>query len=111
MKTIMHICRNEEWNEALELGEYKNPSLETEGFIHFSDPEQVLSTANRYYPGQTDLVVLIVDAGLLAAELRYDPVRETHFPHLYGSLNLSAVVAVKSLTPDEAGQFTVLPVL
>jgi len=76
---IFHICRREEWDAA-------------DGFIHFSTAAQVAESAARHRAGQPDLVMLTVDAAALSDGLRWEPSRSgALFPHLYGSLPLSAV--------------------
>ena len=91
---ILHICSAPEWEEARASGTYRAASLETEGFIHFSRPDQLAGTVERYYADVPDLVVLAVDESLLDAELRV----EDGFPHLYGPLPVRAVVDVTPLT-------------
>ena len=94
-----------ERSAASQIGEYRAASLELEGFIHFSRPEQVLRVANAYYPGQLDLVLLWIDPQKLAAELRWESSDWDIFPHLYGALNLDAVVKVVDFAPDNDGIF------
>ena len=97
-EAIYHILPSLDWAYAQKKGYYKPQSLDQEGFIHFSTFDQVLPTANRYYQGIPDLLILKVDPKLLIAELRYDPVAGTGiFPHLYGPLNLDAVISVLCL--------------
>ncbi len=94
--TILHITHRTAWEAAQQAGNYTAPSLATEGFIHFSTPAQVLWVAERFYAGQTDLVLLEVDPAALTAELRYEESEPGQlFPHLYGPLNLEAVRAVR----------------
>lgn len=50
-------------------------SLAGEGFVHCSTRAQLLATAERYYPGRTDLRVLQLDPNRLVAELRYESPR------------------------------------
>jgi uncharacterized protein (DUF952 family) len=102
---IIHICTQSSWQTALQEGSYRHPSLVTEGFIHCSRPEQVLQVANHYYPGARDLLLLWVNPRQLVVELRWDPVGETVFPHLYGPLNLDAVEFVSPFPPDTDGIF------
>lgn len=74
-----------------------------DGFIHFSSAEQVAETAARHYAGQSDLVLIWVDAEALGAALRWEPSRGgALFPHLYGALPVAAVTRVEplSLGPD-----------
>jgi uncharacterized protein (DUF952 family) len=65
MDHILHICSLEDWQAAQAAGEYRADSLEAEGFIHCSRPEQILGVANRYYAGSTDgkrdLLLLCID--------------------------------------------------
>ena len=112
---ILHIVKRGEWETAIQKGEYAPASLQTEGFIHCSTVEQVVETANLFYHGQRDLVVVCLDEGHLSARLRYEPaVRVSYerrgllFPHLYGALNLDAVSEVLAFPCNAEGRF-VLP--
>ncbi len=103
---IFHIALAHEWSKALENGAYTTGSLETEGFIHFSTGRQLLRTANKFYRGNRNVVLLSIDPKRLAAELRYEPIEGgQEFPHLYGQLNLDAVTAVLVFTPESDGGF------
>lgn len=109
MDQIVHICSKDEWKAAQAVGEYWAESLESEGFIHFSKPEQAVDTANRYYLGHRDLLLLWVDPSKLVAELRFEPSDGEMFPHLYGSLNLDAILMTTDFSPDVDGVFQSLP--
>jgi uncharacterized protein (DUF952 family) len=110
---IYHITSRSSWEAAQAAGEYRAPSLETEGFIHASTREQVAATAARFYRGQAGLVLLAIDPTRLHAALRYDPVslegEQTHFPHIYGALNNIAVVAAADFPPEPDGTFRFPP--
>lgn len=107
---IYHIIAREDWQAAQQAGQYSPPSLAQDGFIHTSTLAQVIDTANRFYPAQTGLVLLAIDTDALQATLRFDPVTthgaEQRFPHLYGPLNLDAVVGVVEFAPGPDGIFT-----
>ena len=96
---IYHVTTNENWTKALDNGYYEAPSLQTEGFIHMSKQDQVSGVLQRYYSGMKDLVLLHVDETLLKAPLKYEhsPSVQHDFPHVYGQLNLDAVVKVENL--------------
>jgi len=103
---IFHITNHDAWQQALTTGIYTADSLETEGFIHCSTVEQVIQTANRFYAGQIGLVLLVIDNDKLEAELIYEESEPGQFfPHLYGSLNLGAVIQVLDFPPDPDGSF------
>ena len=101
----MHITSSKTWREAQRQGAYRAPSLETEGFVHFSKPNQVVAVANVLYHGQKDLVLLCVSPEKLVAELEYEVGTDEAYPHLYGPLNLGAVVNVVAFSPQPDGTF------
>ena len=122
---IFHITAHAAWEAARQQGSYRPASLVTEGFIHFSEAHQVSQVANAFYAGQPGLVLLEVDTNLLRAELRWEPPAgppaetsavsgtlevsgpvEGLFPHLYGPLDLVAVLAVHDFSPGPDGLFT-----
>jgi len=105
MMMVVHICTREDWEQAQRRGVYHPESLDTEGFIHLSRPEQVLATGNRFFAGQRDLVLLWIDPTKLTAPLKWEAADERVFPHLYGELSLAAVTAVTDFSPNEAGKF------
>jgi uncharacterized protein (DUF952 family) len=101
--TLFHITTRIAWERARELGSYRPQTFAADGFIHLSEERQWLATANRFYRGQRDLVLLALHEDRLAAEVRREPADGDLFPHLYGALNLDAVAAVYDLPLDEAG--------
>ncbi len=107
---ILHIARRGEWETAVTQGQYTADSLDSEGFIHCSTPEQVLIPANEHFRGQTDLLLLCIDPTRLAAPLVYEDCYQTGmtFPHIYGPLNIDAVRQVLDFPPQADGLF-VLP--
>jgi uncharacterized protein (DUF952 family) len=106
---IYHITTDSEWHKALQDGQYSAPSLHQEGFIHASTGEQVAGTANLFFQGQGGLVLLVIDTDRLIAEVRFDAVSahgtEQFFPHIYGTLNLDAVMEVLEFQPNADGKF------
>jgi uncharacterized protein (DUF952 family) len=109
---ILHIVGESEWVKAVARGSYAPNSLAAEGFVHCSTLAQVVATANRFYRGQNGLVVLCIDEERLRVELRYEASAGTRgegaaemFPHLYGALNVDAVVQVVELPCEADGSF------
>jgi uncharacterized protein (DUF952 family) len=92
MKTILHITKQGDWAAAKDLGSYRGNTLDSEGFIHCSTITQVTGSANRFFHGQQDLVILVIDVGLVQAEIKYEGAADNLFPHIYGALNVGAVV-------------------
>lgn len=109
---IVHIARRSDLAEAGRAGTYAPDSLAREGFIHLSRPEDVHLPANALYSGEDDLVLLWVDPARLTTELRYEPPgpgAPIEFPHLYGPLDLGAIVARTPLAPWQPGAFELPP--
>ncbi len=112
---ILHVTSRKAWIDATRAGQYSAPSLEQDGFIHASTLKQVLPVASRYYKGQSGLLLLEIDPARLTSELKWEPptggplpgVPEGDaFPHIYGPINLDAVIQVVDFQPDENGDFT-----
>jgi uncharacterized protein (DUF952 family) len=93
---IYHVVKQANWQKALELGYYEAASLAIEGFIHASKKEQVEGVMERYYADDTDLLILHIDEGKLLAHFIFvlAPSVNEEFPHIYGRINLDAVVDI-----------------
>jgi len=115
---ILHIIPSGVWERAQGGDWFFGDTLEAEGFIHFSKPSQTERVANAHFRGHTGLLLLVVDPTLLTSELRFEPPYESPgrsskvdasagelFPHLYGPLNLKAVVDVLPFEPQPDGSF------
>ena len=91
--SVVHIASPSAWEQARTSGMYSAESLAGEGFIHFSRWDQLAGTAERYYAGVPDLVVLVVEPGDLPFRV------ENGYPHLYSELPVASVTEVLTL-PD-----------
>ncbi len=97
---IYHVVTNENWQKALAQGFYEHASLKAEGFIHASKEDQVKGVLERYYKHVNDLLLLHIDETKLTAPLKYElaPSINQEFPHIYGPLNIDAVVKTATIT-------------
>ncbi|HVV22087.1 MAG TPA: DUF952 domain-containing protein [Pseudonocardiaceae bacterium] len=107
---ILHITDRESWQQALAAGEVRAPSLAEQGFVHCSDPGTVHLPANALFAGRTDLVLLVVDPAQVPAAVRWEPGDPPvpggpWFPHVYGPIPVTAVVAAHEFPPDADGTF------
>jgi uncharacterized protein (DUF952 family) len=112
---IYHITSRMAWNQARARGDYRAESLETEGFIHCSTDEQVIPVAEKFYKGQEGLLLLVIEPERLTSALKWESpaegapppgVREGDlFPHIYGPINLEAVVRVFDLESAPDGKY------
>jgi uncharacterized protein (DUF952 family) len=95
---IFHITTRSSWEIALTAGTgFEAASLATEGFIHCSTSEQAVWVANQRFRGFTEpLILLRIDTDFLTSELRWEfsEAGRAAFPHIYGPIDLKAVVDV-----------------
>ncbi len=108
MNTILHITQSDRWTKAKNLGTYRSETLDSEGFIHCSTVAQVIGSANRFFKQQQDLVILVIDIDRVTAEIRDEGAPNNLFPHIYGELNIDAVIQSIDLEADPDGSF-ILP--
>ena len=96
---VFHVITSSDWATAQQLGYYEAASVATEGFMHASKKEQVQGVLERYYNGKADLLLLHIDETKLTAPLKYElaPSVNEEFPHIFGRLNLDAVVEVEDV--------------
>jgi len=99
VRRIYKICPGSAWREAERQGTYRGSADDLrDGSIHFSSPTQLAETARKHFLGQAGLLLIEVDAGALGKALRWEASRNGDlFPHLYGQLDLGAVVSVREL--------------
>ncbi len=116
MTLIYHILPWADWQAAQAAGSYRAESLAAQGFIHASTRDQVVRVANAVFRGQSGLALLVIEPDRLAAPLKFEaPVHPAsgqpdtavneQFPHLYGALNLDAVIRVVDFPTQPDGTF------
>lgn len=86
---------------------YELDTLETEGFIHFSNLDQVVPVADYLYKGENDLILLCVDENKTEHKMVFEDLKgHGVFPHLYGPLNSNEVEKVYEFPCDDDGSFS-----
>jgi uncharacterized protein (DUF952 family) len=93
-----------EWRAAEAVGRFEGSAVDLkDGFIHFSTAVQAPETAAKHFAGVHDLLLVAVDAAAL--DLKWEVSRGgALFPHLYGSLPMSAVRRVEPLPLCASGE-------
>jgi len=108
--TIYHLAEPADWEQAQRDGAYtrstRGVSLEEEGFIHASTAEQWPVVRRRFYGDVTEpLVLLEIDESRLGSPVVTEvgnPETGEQFPHVYGPIEVDAVVATTVLPPPHA---------
>lgn len=116
---IFHVALAAEWAAAVAgTTPYRTStagrSLDEEGFTHCSTAAQVGGVLDRFFTSVTGpLVLLEIDPARLTSPLVVEPVADgaASFPHVYGPLDVEAVLAVHPVPVDGAGRPGMPPAL
>jgi glutathione S-transferase len=106
---LLHLAVAGEWERAQATGSYErstiDSSLAEEGFIHCSFPHQVQATADRYYRGRDDIVLLRVEPDRLGVEVVVEAAASgERYPHVYGPIPVAAVTSVEPVPMGPDGR-------
>lgn len=103
---LFHVALVTDWEQALAAGDYMRSTrgldLDDVGFLHSSFAWQVEGVLGRYYADcPDDLLLLRVDPAFVTVPVRVEspPGSSEGFPHLYGPLDVDAVVEAGSTRP------------
>ena len=116
MAHILHLTELSRWRAG---GDIEADSLHSEGFLHASPDElTMVAVANALYADAPEpLIVLVVDAEKVDAEVRWEAADpspppgvsgDVLFPHVYGPIPRSAVCAMRRLIRDPRGRIAAL---
>lgn len=71
--------------------------FERDGFVHCCTREHIVELASWWFGKVDDLVVLEIDPAALTSELVFEESDTRWFPHVFGPIDRSAVVAVHEM--------------
>jgi len=105
---IYHVCQEKDWDDAIKNGLYKTKHLDKQGFIHAANYEQIMDVLHENFSSKENLMLLAIDAEKVTAPVRYvaTTLGTTLFPHIYGILNLDAVLDIAKIENDKNGKFS-----
>ena len=112
---ILHLLTEAAAAGAQPDSDYLPPTFAADGFIHCTaGDELMLEVANRFYREVADpMVAWSIDEERVRSEVRWEPPMPENppnyhgplFPHIYGPLNVDAVVDTRRLVRDTPGSF------
>jgi len=96
---IFHIVEENKWYSAETVNEYTGDTLKRDGFIHCCFKHQVKTVLQQWFNGVDNLFLIEIDPDRVDVEIRYENLEggKELFPHIYGPLNLSAVICVSKI--------------
>jgi uncharacterized protein (DUF952 family) len=116
MSIILHLTTHTAWEQAQAAGVYRADTLDSQGFIHCSTARQLTGVADRFFRGQPGLVLLCIETDKVQPQVIFEhPINpdtgtvepgSEQFPHIYGPLNLDAVVQLLDFLSNPDGTFT-----
>ena len=91
---IYKIFRPGEWADMQAAGQTTGAPVDVaDGYVHFSTVEQAAETAAKHFAGESDLILLSVDAETLGNDVKWEVSRGgALFPHLYREFRMEDVV-------------------
>lgn len=108
LNIIYHFTEKEYFEQFRDKAEYFPPGFEKEGFIHCTrEPENVVRVADFVMKdSEKESVLLVIDEDRVKPDVKYERAgTETLFPHIYGRLNLNAVLNVLPFRRNGEGRF------
>lgn len=93
---ILHALTKKFWDTYNNTDVYGDWSLKKYGFIHCSDINTYHYVAPNFKNEPDEMVLLLIDTDKVASKIVWEDLKNCgiKFPHIYGLLNKSAVIAV-----------------
>ncbi|WP_281556457.1 DUF952 domain-containing protein [Thalassomonas sp. RHCl1] len=104
---IYLLSSKAEYQQAQQSGELVRDSLTEEGFIHASPKHQLTRIANKYYTKTIEPLVMVVDKFRITNEVKWEPATGGLYPHIYGPLNMDAVIRTVPIALNASGNFEI----
>ena len=107
-KTVCCITTVDQWNHSKNEGVHLDKSLDSEGFIHCSYPNQLVKVANKHFKGIENVLILCIDSSQLSSKVIEEDLSNLNelYPHIYGPINIEAVISVIHFQSDSLGVFS-----
>lgn len=96
----------DQWQDWKQSGTFTGAPVDiADGYIHLSSREQARETAEKYFAGTDPLILVMVDLPALGGTVVWEPSRGgALFPHVYGTIPMSAVSGNSTLRLQTNGR-------
>jgi uncharacterized protein (DUF952 family) len=90
-KRVYKIAKTADWRQASSSGSFVGSADDKrDGFIHLSAEHQLRGTLEKHFRGESDLVLIAIEAETLGSSLKWEVSRGGDlFPHLYGEIPIA----------------------
>ena len=104
LEFIFKVIDKDEWQKAKKSGTYNGSDKDKkDGYIHFSEEDQVPETLKKYYKNKENLILLKVNAFKLEHLLWEQASNGDMYPHLYSPLDIKNVDEEYELSLNDDG--------
>ena len=88
-QNVYKILSIREWDDAQKIGYISTDLDKKDGFIHFSNANQLAASLDLYFSDHEEVILLLPNMNKIASNLKYeltdsDSKRKGFFGHLYG---------------------------
>lgn len=99
---IIHCIHSKEWDNVKSGNYYHPSSIERQGFIHCSDFDTFQKVVPNFKQKKDPFLILILDTKKINVPIKWEDLDNvgTSYPHIYGELNLHAIVNVLPFLRD-----------
>jgi uncharacterized protein (DUF952 family) len=106
-KFIFKICYLSEWNKFKKKGKFYGSKKDiSDGYIHFSNKNQIKSTLNKYFKREKKLVLLKVNIKGIKNLVWERSRKGEFFPHLYSHIELHKVKKIYKIILKKDGAYS-----
>lgn len=104
---ILHCMQEKVWNKVKDKKSFGKKDVRKYGFIHCSTVAYFWRVAPNFKDIAEPLVLVCIDESKLTSEIRYEDSDNCgrYYPHIYGEINMDAVVQVLPFLRDENGNY------
>ena len=104
LEYIFKIIEKDEWQKFKKLGKYNGSDKDIkDGYIHFSEEDQIPETLRKYYTNKDNLILIKVNAFKLDHLLWEQASNGDMYPHLYSPLDIKSVEDEFEISLNEDG--------
>lgn len=110
---ILHCMPKSVWESVRHQPYFGEASVAAEGFVHCSSIDYFWRVAPNFRNETADLVLLLIDTDHVNAEIRWEDADNCgrEYPHVYGTIPVSAVSAVLPFLRNADGNWLKNPEL
>jgi uncharacterized protein (DUF952 family) len=104
---IYVLLSGENYAKSVDSGVYAADSLLTGHFVHASPFNQLTRVANHHYKELQDVRLMVVALLKIGPKVKWEPATGGLYPHIYGELNMDAVVNAYEIRRNASGVFDI----